>query len=51
MWETQEMQVPSLRQVDPGRRAWQPSSVFLSGEFPWTEEPDITVHTVTKSRI
>ena len=24
----------------PRRRAWQPSSVFLPGESPWTEEPD-----------
>ena len=23
----------------PRRRAWQPISVFLSGESPWTEEP------------
>ena len=23
----------------PWRRAWQPSSVFLSGESSWTEEP------------
>ena len=23
----------------PWRRAWQPTSVFLPGEFPWTEEP------------
>jgi len=23
----------------PWRRAWQPTPVFLSGEFPWTEEP------------
>ena len=22
----------------PGRRAWQPSPVFFSGESPWTEE-------------
>ena len=22
------------------RRAWQPTSVFLPGESPWTEEPD-----------
>ena len=24
---------------DPWRRAWQPTAVFLPGEFPWTEEP------------
>ena len=23
----------------PWRRAWQPTPVFLPGEFPWTEEP------------
>jgi len=23
----------------PWRRAWQPTPVFLSEEFPWTEEP------------
>ena len=23
----------------PWRRAWQPTSVFLPGESPWTEEP------------
>ena len=23
----------------PWRRAWQPSPVFLLGEYPWTEEP------------
>ena len=23
----------------PWRRAWQPTPVFLLGEFPWTEEP------------
>ena len=26
---------------DPWRRAWQPTSVFLSGESPWTEEPGV----------
>ena len=24
----------------PGRRAWQPTLVFLPGESPWTEETD-----------
>ena len=24
----------------PWRRAWQPTPIFLPGEFPWTEEPD-----------
>ena len=24
----------------PWRRLWQPTSVFLPGESPWTEEPD-----------
>ena len=23
----------------PWRRKWQPTPVFLPGEFPWTEEP------------
>ena len=23
----------------PWRKAWQPTPVFLAGEFPWTEEP------------
>ena len=23
----------------PFRRAWQPTPIFLPGEFPWTEEP------------
>ena len=36
MWETQ---VPSLGREDPWRREWQPTPVFLPGEFPWTEEP------------
>ena len=29
---------PWVRKI-PWRRAWQPISVFLSGESPWTEEP------------
>ena len=29
---------PCVRKV-PWRRAWQPTPVFLPGEFPWTEEP------------
>ena len=28
-----EMRVPSLDREDPWRRAWQPTPVFLSGEF------------------
>ena len=27
------------REKIPRRRAWQPTLVFLPGEFPWTEEP------------
>ena len=23
----------------PWRRAWQPTPIFLPGEFPWTQEP------------
>ena len=30
--------IPGLGKI-PWRRAWQPSSVFLPGESPWTEEP------------
>ena len=30
----------SLGWEDSLERAWQPTSVFLSGESPWTEEPD-----------
>ena len=30
MWETQ---VPSLGREDPWRREWQPTPVFLPGEF------------------
>ena len=29
---------PWLRKI-PWRKAWQPTPVFLPGEFPWTEEP------------
>ena len=28
-----------LGQKTPWRRAWQPTSVFLPGESPWTEQP------------
>ena len=34
----QETWVWSLGWEDPLEEAWQPSSVFLPGEFPWTEE-------------
>ena len=27
------------RRFDPWRRAWQPTTVLLPGESPWTEEP------------
>ena len=30
--------IPGLGKI-PWRRAWQPTSVFLPGESPWTEEP------------
>ena len=30
--------IPGLGR-SPWRRAWQPTSVFLPGESPWTEEP------------
>ena len=29
---------PWVRKI-PWRRAWQPTPVFLPGEYPWTEEP------------
>ena len=49
MWETW---VRSLVGKIPWRKAWQPTQVFLPGEFPWTEEPGRlhTVHGVTKSQ-
>ena len=30
---------PWVRKI-PWRRAWQPTPLFLTGESPWTEEPD-----------
>ena len=36
MWENW---FQSLGWEIPWRRAWQPTPVFLPGEFPWTEEP------------
>ena len=39
MQVTQEIQVRSLGGEDPLEEAWQPTSVFLPGELPWTEEP------------
>ena len=36
MWETC---VQSLGWEDPLEEAWRPTPVFLSGDFPWTEEP------------
>ena len=37
---------------DPWRKAWQPTQVFLPGEFPRTEEPGRLhiVHGVAKSQ-
>ena len=32
----------------PWRRAWQPTPFFLSGESPWTEDPDGLVHGVAE---
>ena len=34
----QETWVQSLGWEDHQRRAWQPTQVFLLGEYPWTEE-------------
>ena len=36
---TQETWIRSLGWEDTGRRAWQPTAVFMPGESPWTEEP------------
>ena len=33
------MQVQSQGQEDTLEEVWQPTPVFLPGEFPWTEEP------------
>ena len=35
----QEMWIPSLCWRDPLERKWQPASIFLTWEIPWTEEP------------
>ena len=35
--ETEETWARSLGQEDPWRGAWQPTPVFLPGEFQWTE--------------
>ena len=35
MWETWG---PSIGWEEPQEEAWQPTSVFLPGESPWTEE-------------
>ena len=35
----QEMRIPSLGWRDPLERKWQPASIFLTWEIPWTEEP------------
>ena len=32
------------------RRAWQPTPVFLPGESPWTEEPDLLQSVLAKNR-
>ena len=45
----QETWVQSLDQEDPWRRKWQPTPVFMPGEFHWTEEPG-GLHGVTKSK-
>ena len=36
----QETQVPSLGWEDSLEEGMQPTPAFLSGECPWTEEPD-----------
>ena len=45
----QETRVQSLDQEDLWRRKWQPTPVFMPGEFHWTEEPS-GLHGVTKSQ-
>ena len=39
MQDTQEMRFYPWVGKIPWRRAWQPTPVFLPGEFSWTEEP------------
>ena len=31
---------PSVEKI-PWKRAWQPTPVFLPGESPWTQEPNL----------
>ena len=35
----QEIRAQALVQEDPWKREWQPTPIFLPGEFPRTEEP------------
>ena len=38
-WETPRCQFDPQVREDPWRGAWQPTPVFLPGEYPWREEP------------
>ena len=58
MQEPPEMQVQSLGWEDPGRRAWQPTPVFLPGEphgdrslvgySPWGRKEPVTTERLTQ---
>ena len=50
MQETQEILVQSLDGEDPWSRKWQPTPVFLPGEFHGQSSVVGTVPRVTKSR-
>ena len=46
----QDTQVQSLGREDPLEEDMATHSRVLAGRIPWTEEPEATVHAVTKSR-
>ena len=46
--ETQATRVLSLDWEGPWRRKWQPRSSILAWKIPRTEEPEATVHGVSK---
>ena len=47
----QETQVQSLGWEDPSEKEMVTHSNIVAWEIPWTEEPETTVHGVTKSQI
>ena len=49
--ELQETWVRSLGWEDPLEEGWQPTPVFLPGESPWTEEPDMTEQLSTAQHV